>query len=699
MRQIWIILFTIIVLSIPALGQESDEAVMDLDFNTVSFKEFADILQEDHGVFIFYKSEWTQGISISCESDSTTVSKLLDQFLKPRGINFVYRGNKQYFLTGPELQIDLEKIHVVNPHQLNGDSLNRSTSKNYFGSFSYEKTIKKVVIGDDAVKQGARKSFLAGRITNLSNGESVIGATVVVPGTNLGAISDADGSYLLPLESGETYNLVVSCLGMESEQFLLEMNGSGNLNIEMFPKLIDMKEVVVKSGEHHNVRGMQMGFQRLGQKEIKSIPVVMGERDILKVANMMPGIQTVGEGSAGFNVRGSASDQNLFLLNEIPILNTGHFFGFFSAFNPDMISGFNLYKSNFPVEFGGRLASVFEISTRKGNKKKFGARGSLSPVTGSLLLETPIVKDKSSFIFSVRSTYSDWILNRLDDADIYERNASFNDMMAGVHLIGENNDSWQVFAYRSKDKFALSTSNEYRYENLGGSIIYNRQVFSSWSMKLALVASNYQNYQLNKEQASRAFEHEFNVRSQEIKVNFSGYPLAGHKTGFGANIILHNLNQGTINPYGAESILSPISFGKENGLEYGLHAFDEISITDKLSLYAGIRYSLFNYLGPNESYAYADNKAIERDNIIDTIYHPAGKNIQHYSGPEYRLSMNYVLTPDLSVKMSYNKMRQYLFMLSNTAAVAPTDRWKLTDQYITPPVSDQLSFGVYKNFN
>ena len=486
---------------------------------------------------------------------------------------------------------------------------------------------------------------------------------------------------------------------MDPQLFAVEMNSSGIMNIELDSKLIDVREVTVTSDRFQNVRGMQMGFQSITAKEMKSIPMVMGERDLFKVANLMPGVQTVGEGSAGFNVRGSASDQNLFLINEIPVLNTGHLFGFFSAFNPDMVNGLNLYKSNFPAEYGGRLASIFDISTRKGNKKDFGARGSLSPITGSLLVETPIVKNKASFMFSARSTYSDWILNRLKDAAITKRQGSFYDLMTGVHVQGNNGSTWQLFGYYSKDKFSLSGTNEYRYANLGASLIYDRRIGDKWTMKTAAVFSNYSNYQANNELASKSFEHEFRVRSQELKIKFTGYPIIRHKTGFGGDVILHNLDQGILNSFGGQSLFSPVNFGRESGLEYALHASDEFSVTDNFTIYAGLRYSFFNYLGPGDIRLYPDNVPFETKNIIDTVSYGFGKTIKTYSGPEYRVSLNYQINKDLSIKASYNKMRQYLFMLSNTMAISPTDRWKLVDPYIAPPVADQFSLGLYKNFN
>ncbi len=699
MKKLIKILCILLFLAPALMAQENEKLKIDLNLNEVSFEEFADQLKSKYGIQTFYLPKWVKDLTVSTRGEALDLETILNQILKPSEIHFIIKTNSQVFLTGPE---ELADPLALIPQAISltaTDSITPSSAGDQFGAYSYERAVKKAVIGAGQPSQGLLKVIINGRITNIANGEPVVGATVVIPGTSTGAITDGEGTYSITLRSGESYNLSVSCLGMENELYLIDVRGAGSLNIEMESRMIDVKEVVVRSGKNHNVRGMQMGFQRIGIKDIKSIPTVMGERDIFRVAALMPGIQTVGEGSAGFNVRGSASDQNLFLLNDIPIINTGHLFGFFSAFNPDMISDFKLYKSNFPVEFGGRLASVFDISTRKGNKKEFGARGSISPVTASLLVETPIQKDKSSFIFSTRSTYSDWILDRLEDAETTNREASFYDIMTGVHLLGKNNSSTQIFGYYSKDRFNLASTNSYRYENIGSSITYNRPLSGTWNLKAAGIFSMYTNYQSNTSQAARAFEHEFTVRSQEVKVTASGYPWVGHKVGFGGNAILHQLNQGILNPFGEESILNPIDFGKENGLEYALHVFDEISLTDQLSFYGGIRYSLFNYLGPSDIYSYQENSAYELENIIDTLSYSSGKTIKHYSGPEIRAAFNYTFSKNFSVKWSYNRMRQYLFMLSNTASISPTDRWKLTDPFIAPPISDQISLGLYKNLN
>jgi len=699
MRKILLAFSLLLVFSFRLNAQEIKLPKIALNINSITFGEFAGILNKKYGILIYYQPEWVKDIRVTLNGDSVDIGQIFDKLLKPDKINYWFRANNQCFITGDRKLMNTPQrnnYHTTIPRR---DSNGQSISKTYFGNYSYEKKIRKVVVGSLSNTNRSEKCYLSGRITNSANGEPVIGATVLVSGTNNGIISDGNGDYVLPVPSGTTFKLNVSSMEMNPGFYLVEMRSSGMLNIEMDPKLINIQEIVVKSDIHNNVRGLQMGFQRIDAQEIKSIPVVMGERDILKVASLTPGVQTVGEGSAGFNVRGSSSDQNLFLLNDIPVLNTGHLFGFFSAFNPDIINGFNLYKSNFPAEYGGRLASIFELFTRKGNKKKFGARGSVSPVTGSLLIESPVVKDKSSVILSVRSTYSDWILNRLNNADLYKRKGSFYDVMAGFHHLGNHNDSWQIFEYYSKDKFALSTTHDYHYENIGASVIYDRKIRDKWSMNFAGVFSNYSNYQGNREQETRAFEHKFRVRSEELKIKFTGYPAARHKTGFGADIILHHLDQGIIQPTGDHSILTPIDLGREAGLEYALFASDEITITDRLTLYAGLRYSFFNYLGPNDINVFKKDSPYVIENIIDTISYTAGKTIARYSGPEYRVALNWELNPDFSLKLSYNRMRQYIYMLSNTTSISPTDRWKLTDPFTVPPVSDQVSFGIYKNLN
>lgn len=704
-RSIIITIITFLICS-GILSQEKQTTLISGTYIDIEFIEFAELIQSQYNISFYYKPQWVENIEVNITGDSLNLEIVLNDLLNPAGLHYFDMGNGQIFITG-ESSIDDSAVRDL-IESFDKPETSKNTDNRIAGNISYEKRVKTRTVGNPKKRESSGLSLVTGHITSSLSGEPVTGATIVVEGTSNGEITNAEGFFALNMEAGSSVNLNISCLGMEKETLFVTVNSSGILNIELHDKLIDIQEVIVKSGKHDNVRGIQMGFQRLAIKELKTIPIVMGERDILKVASMMPGVQTVGEGSAGLNVRGSSSDQNLFLLNEIPIYNTGHLLGFFSAFNPDMISDFNLYKSNFPAEYGGRLASVFEISTRKGNKKKFGARGALSPVTASLMVETPIIRDKVSFIAGGRSTYSDWILGKIDDFDIQNSSASFYDLMTGIHILPDEKSSLELFIYLSKDKFNLGGTREYRHQNKGASVVYNRQLDDGWKMEIAGVLSRYNNYQSEENSMTNAFSHEFDVSHSEIKTKITGFKFTNHTISAGGNFILHNLNHGIYTPkYGIYTpnygigwpMLQEIDFGKEKGLEYALFVADEYKITDKLMLYGGLRYSSFNYLGPKEILTYSEFKPKNLENITDTLFYEKGQSIVNYNGPEFRLSLNQEINPDLSLKVSFNRMRQYIFMLSNTVAISPSDRWKMADPHITPSIADQISFGVYKNIN
>lgn len=697
MKKLFTILLSLSFLIPVIRSQEVHDYVISGAFQNLPFVEFVKQVKDQYGINIYYKSEWIENITVTAQGDSIQLVALLGRLLDPLDLHFYVKGNNQVFITGNQKIDD----SLLRERIAARESPDTAVTEDYriTGNISYEKRINRVRIGQEDRKEAGGKAIISGRVTSSSSGEPVIGATLYVEGTNNGVVTNLEGLYALHVDAGSSITLVASCLGMERETFFVVVNSSGVLNIEMSEKLVDIQEVIVRSGRHENVRGIQMGFQTIDIKEIKAIPIVLGERDILKVAKMLPGVQTVGEGASGFNVRGSSSDQNLFLVNEIPVLNTGHLFGFFSVFNPDMVSDFNLYKSNFPVEHGGRLASVFEVSTRKGNKKNFGARGGISPITGTLLVETPVIKDKASLIVSGRSTYSDWILNRIEEPEIQNSDASFYDLAAGFHMLPNENSSFQVFGYCSKDKFSLASKNDYQYENRGASVMYNRQLNERWKLDLAGVISQYRNYQANREIVTSSYKHEFVVNHKELKAKITSFRFSNHQISSGSNVVFYNLDHGIYKPLGNESLISPNDFGKEMGIEYAFFLSDEFRVTDKLKLYAGLRYSSYNYLGPKDIFIYKEGLPKEFTNIVDTTSYAKGESIVNFNGPEYRLSINYQFYSDFSLKVGFNRMRQYLFMLSNTVAISPTDDWKLVDPHITPPIADQVSFGLYKNFN
>jgi hypothetical protein len=390
---------------------------------------------------------------------------------------------------------------------------------------------------------------------------------------------------------------------------------------------------------------------------------------------MLPGVQTVGEGAAGFNVRGSAADQNMIYINKVPVYNSSHLFGFFTSFSPDIVKDFTLYKSNVPASYGGRLASFFDITARQGNQNKYTAHGGISPVTARLSVEGPIQKGKSSFILAGRSTYSDWILTKLEDPSLRNSKANFNDISGMLSWEPGEKTLIKAFGYYSHDYFKLGSTNQYEYNNAGGSLNIRRRIGSRMSGTQAYRIDHY-----------------------EAKLDMSWLSLGKHHLTFGGNAILYNLDRGDVLPYGDLSMRVPVELGLDNGLEGAVYLADEITLTPRLTLYGGLRFSVFSSMGPDEVQVYGEALPVQPGSVVDVIEAEPWEIIKTYWGLEPRAALNLMLGANNSLKLSYNRVNQYLFMLSNTVAISPIDQWKLCDYNIVPPFVDQVSLGFYQDF-
>jgi hypothetical protein len=485
---------------------------------------------------------------------------------------------------------------------------------------------------------------------------------------------------------------------MKEKSFYIEVFSDGTLSIPLEKGLLSISEVKVFGDRNNNVSGMQMGYERISSKSIKEIPAIMGERDLLKIAQMLPGVQSAGEGSSGLIVRGGNADQNLFYINKLPVYNTAHMFGFFSAFSPDIVSSFTLYKSNIPAKYGGRISSVFDISTRQGNKKEFFGKGGISPVTGHIMVEGPVLKDKSSFVLSYRGTYSDWILSRVDNLDLRNSKASFYDLSGTLNTEINKKNLLKVFGYSSYDNFSLAESDDYDYSNNGASVSWKHIFSTKLNVELSAVASQYKFTHNNKRNPSEAYNHLYKLNHTEFKADFLYLTGKDHRISFGVSSILYKLNRGNIEPYNAESTRIPVALGTENGVEGALYVSDEFTLLPRLTALVGLRYSYYSMLGPKELNEYAPGLPKNQINIVGTKSFSDNEVVKSYSGFEPRIAFNYLLGYNNSVKVSYNRMQQYIFMLSNTIAIAPTDQWKLADYYLKPPTADQISLGYYHDF-
>jgi|GEM_PF-23173 len=672
------------------------------DYRDLSFDEFAGEVEDQVPLKFIYRKEWTSDIRISASGENMELSKILSDHFSKNDLYYFSNG-KRIFITrdNPLVTVLPDYDGTDEAAGRSDDSLETRTlteAERLYIEGRRKSTINTIYVGSSANHINDQGAVINGHIKDSETGESLVGATIFVQELARGFITDINGNFTMSIPPG-SYIFRFNCLGMKELLYKMEIRSSGELDIEMSSRLYPIDEITVKSSEFNNVRGLEMGFTQISIKNIKEIPVLLGEKDVLKVVHMLPGVQNAGEGSAGINVRGSAADQNMFFLNKIPVYNTSHFFGFFSAFNPDIIRDFSFYKSNLPAKYGGRLASVIDISSRQGNSKNFTARGGISPITAKIAVEGPIIKDRSSYVLSARSTYSDWILKRMEDAELQNSNAQFYDLAAGISTKLNDQNLIKVFGYYSKDQFLLAATEEFQYSNAGVSMDWWHQVSSILSANTSFAVSQYQFDHENNSLPLEAYQHDYQINHYELKSDFTLIPGYRHKVTFGGNAILYDIDRGEILPLGEGSSRKPVSLGTESGIEGGIYVSDQVQVSDRLSIYAGLRYSFYAYMGPQTVYEYAPDNPAGHEFIDDTLYFSDGEIVSFYSGPEIRASAIYLTGSNNSVKLSYNKTRQYLYMLSNTIALSPTDQWKLSDYHVRPQSADQVSIGFYQDFN
>lgn len=687
--------------SILLIGQEQD-VVITKDYEGLTFNEFVTKVESNYPVHFYFEKENIPNFTIKLLHDSTLLQNALEFNLNPLNIEFGIDRHGNIFLTkGERINTSLAEGYfdaVISVKESDEQSPEETKKDNDFLKTGKHFIVEKVVIGNKKEGAGKRNFILSGRVISSEEDKPIIGGTIYVVETERGTTTDDDGNFFITLKKGN-YTLLFNSIESEEKRYKIVGLSDGSLNVTLTKKMFELDEVEIRSERDDNVRGIQMGYVTLDAKDIKEIPVVLGERDIIKVALLLPGVQSVGEGSSGFNVRGSPADQNMFYISSVPVYNSSHFFGFFSAFNPDVVDEFTLYKSNIPALYGGRLSSIFDVSTKQGNMKKFSARGGISPITARLMVEGPIVKEKLSFLASFRTTYSDWVLRMMNNPDLKNSQASFSDATLNLSYNVNNKNRLNVFGYYSRDNATLANQTTFSYENIGASLSWFHTFNRKFDFNMSLDYCGYGFEEQNQELTIAAYEQNYRLNHYEFDWRFNFRPNDKHFINAGINGIHYGINNGDFGPLNDVSLVVPINLGTEQGVEAGIYISDEWKALPNLTLYGGLRYNGFANLGPKTIYEYEPGMPREPENIIDTLSFGKNEIVKSYGGLDYRLAATYVITPNLSVKASYNRLHQYIFMLSNTIALAPTDKWKLVDYYIDPMVGDQVSMGVYTNFS
>ncbi len=673
---------------------------LSLQFSRILFRDLADTLEKEAKIKIYYTNKWTDSLYLDINSSNDSFKSILNKALLKEGFSFVVmEKNKVVISKGFTIKTNFQQQYS----ELLKRSFVKKDTTDYMKAFQSRDNstsndeYKVFIIGKPSESGKGDKATLSGTVTDPVTGNPIVGAVIYVQKIKAGAVTNNVGFYSIVLPKGQV-QLECRMIGMRSAIRNALIYSDGVLDIDMSENANQLNEVIISANKENLVRNVRVGVEKIGMKMLKQIPMGLGEADVVKTSLLLPGVQTVGEASAGYNVRGGAADQNLVLLNEAPIINSSHFFGFFSTFNSDMISDVTLYKSGMPAKYGGRISSVMDIVPSEGNNDKIKVSGGISPVTGRILVDGPIKKGKSTFALGTRATYSDWILGMLPDQQLQKSSASFYDIQGMINTVINDKNSLSVSGYFSNDKFDYYRENAFNYGNLASTLKWKHTFSSKLSAQFSAIISNY-NYQLDTKKDSSDFNKmNYKLNQGILRADFLYFPVYRHRIEFGLDATHYSLFPGKQEPLGDFSLVPSKELEQERAVEPALYISDEFEVSPDFSISGGLRATWFTSFGPATEFIYAENAPRSVENIIDTISYRKGQIIKSYPGLEYRISARLIISPRTSVKFGVQRVYQYLHMISNTTSISPTDIWKLSDNYIKPERGDQYSIGIYNNY-
>ncbi|SHM92755.1 TonB-dependent Receptor Plug Domain [Cyclobacterium lianum] len=689
-------IFIFLSLTFQVFARQTDQERVSGIFSGLSFDRFAKMIEDQSAFRLYYLSEDVEGLVVNVNAYESLISDLLQEILSPAGIYFTIDSQHRIFLSKERpLSVNLRADFFNRQKQDDADSENTagdagSKNRNFSKNRLWE-------VGDGSTRPERANGTISGRVTSFESGEPIIGALVYTSGQEARSITDESGNYVITLPKGR-HTLIFQNFGAYQEQRQINLSGDGRLDVAMDDNIISLSEVTVTSEKSANIERPEMGLANITVQSLKKLPAVLGEVDVLRAVLTLPGVKTVGEASAGFNVRGGAADQNLILYNEATVYNPTHLFGMFSAFNPDMIESVDLYKAGIPVQFGGRLSSVLDVKSKFGNKEKIQGGGGIGLMTSRMYVEGPLSAN-TSFAIGGRGTYSNWLFGFLDeDSEFRDSRASFHDLNLNFKHSPDPNNEFRLSAYWSQDAFRFDRDTSFNYQNLNINVGWTHYFNDKLEGHFHLGHDQYGFGILSEQDPLNAFRFGFAMDQSSWKNHFT-YELSDkHRLSFGMNHLFYNLNPGKQTPQGPESIVLNERVNREKALESAFYIGDEFEVNPKLLINYGMRYVIYNYLGPNSINEYPFNSIRTEDTKTGESSYGAGEIINTYHGPEIRISARYAIDNFTSVKAGFNTMRQHLHMLTNTAAIAPTDTWKLSDPYLMPQTGRQFAIGYFKNF-
>ena len=691
----------LICLAICCIAQtKAQEKQITLRKDSVLFTEVIKELEEQSSFRFFFKLDWVDTLMISVEANNLPIDRVIKEIGKQVNLTPNQTDENTIVFTKGY------RIKTTYAHEY-GDYLNRKRRQTKdtikYVAPTREEDEKKITnleyltfkIGSPSVNPHLKEATIQGTVRDMETGEPLIGTVIYFDELKKGDVTNTYGFYSITVPKGQ-YRVEYRSLGMRTTHRNVVIHSDGKLDVEMKSSPHSINEVTVRADGGDKVKSLRMGMEKVTMKSLKQLPGGFGEADVIKGTLLLPGVQAVSEASAGFNVRGGGTDQNLILLGGAPIMNTSHFFGFFSGFNADLVKDITLYKSGVPAKYGGRASSVMDITLKEGNRKSTKVFGGISPVSGRVTIDSPIKKDKSSFVLGARSTYSNWVLKLLDDVRLKNSSANFHDVQGNFSVDLDDKNSLYVSGYYSHDDFDYYSEDAYDYNSLASSVKW-KKIFSPKLFSTFTALTSMYDYALDSRGDSASmYQVKYRLNQYGIKSDFTYHSSFNHKIDFGLNSTYYHLAPGERTPLGNKSVISYKKLEDEQALETSFYVNDEFDLTHFMGVSVGLRYSAYANFGPKSQVNYLPGHARQVDYVQDTASYKRGQVIQFYHAPEFRFSANVKLSNSASVKLGIGRMKQYIQMISNTASMSPTDIWKLSDKYIKPQRSDQYSVGYYQ---
>jgi len=634
-------------------------------------------LEKTQSARFYFLPEWTDTYVFTMQHRNQTLGEALD--------NFFMGSDLYYVVMYPNVV-----VIVKDPTQA---LVRRNAIQT---AIREQKKIEQFAFGDPG-KASKNQVIISGKVVDAKTAEPLLRANIQIGNTTTGTTTDDAGNFSLRLTPG-AHVLNISFIDFETKVIDLLAYDNGALTIEMEKAAILLEEVVVNAQEDRELKTTRIGEVQLSMKELQRAPSFLGEADLIKQIQNLPGVTTVGEAASGFNVRGGSVDQNLILFDGLPSFNSSHVFGFFSAFNSEAIQNVSFYRGGIPAEYGGRISSVLDIRSRDGDFQKWGGSAGIGVVTSHLMLNGPLKKDKTSLAASFRTTYSNWLVNsiRTDYADLRNSSITFYDGTAKLTHIYNKNTRLSVSSYISKDGFRLMGDTTYQWHSLQFSARLDHQFSARLSGEFIAGSSTY-GYNLLNDNPRTASDLSYKITTTVLKAGFN-YQQGNHALNYGWQLTHYRFSPGTLKPTSPESNAKDFSLDKQSSMENAFFINDEWTVKDNLFMEAGLRMPWFMSFGPAAINVYEAGLPREVNTVTDTLHFSSGEITKSYLGFEPRISLRWNVGPTSSIKIGYNHLYQFLHLVTNSTAVTPVDIWQPSGYYFKPQQGDQVSIGYFKDF-